>query len=81
VAALWCGTSLLATRWLQATSTAVVGLGAVATDAEEKKKSKYSSLSPLHYFTPIAVETFGAIGESAIDFFSAARTPHRNKDC
>ena len=66
VGALCCETSLcpdtLAASHLNG---AVVGLGAVATDA----KSKYSSLSPLYDFTPIAVETFGAIGESAMDFF------------
>ena len=48
---------------------AVVGLGAVGTEVEERKKSKNSNLSPLYDFTPIAVETFRAIGESAIDFF------------
>jgi len=39
----------------------------VANDAEEKK-SKYSSLPSLYVFTPIAMETFGAVGESAMDF-------------
>jgi len=29
----------------------------------------YSSLSPLYDFTPIAVETLGAVDESAMDFF------------
>jgi len=47
---------------------AVVGPSAVANEAEEKNKSKYSSLSPLYDFTPIAVETLGAVGESALDF-------------
>jgi len=40
----------------------------VANEAEEKKKSKYSNLPSLLDFTPIAVETFGAVGESAMDF-------------
>ena len=48
---------------------AVAGPGAAATDAEERKKSKYSSPSPLYDFTPIAVETLGAVGESVMDFF------------
>jgi len=39
-----------------------------ANEAEEKKKSKYSSLPPLYDFTSIAVETLGAVGESALDF-------------
>jgi len=39
----------------------------VANEAEEKK-SKYSSLPSLYDFTPIAVETVGAVGESAMDF-------------
>jgi len=34
----------------------------------DSKKSKYSSLSPLYDFTPIAVETLGAVGEAALDF-------------
>jgi len=33
-----------------------------------KKKSKYSSLPSLYDFTLIAVETLGAVGESAMDF-------------
>jgi len=48
---------------------AVVGPSAVANETDETKKSKYSSLPPLYDFTPIAVETLGAVGESALDFF------------
>jgi len=48
-------------------SRAVLGLGAVANKADEKK-SKYYSLPSLYDFTPIAVETSGAVGESAMDF-------------
>jgi len=75
LAALWCGTSLVLTRWLQATSTELSWIRAlwVATDAEERKKSKYSSLSPLYDFTSIAVETFVAIGDRLLP---AASTPH-----
>ena len=44
-----------------------MGPSAVANEGEEKNKSKYSSLSSLYDFTPIAVETLGAVGESALD--------------
>jgi len=47
---------------------AVLGPGAVANETDEKKKSKYSSLPSLYDFTPIAVKTLGAVGESAMDF-------------
>jgi len=42
----------------------------VADEAEDKKKSSYSSLPSLQAndFTLIAVETSGAVGESAMDF-------------
>jgi len=46
---------------------AVLGPGAVANKADEKK-SKYCSLPSLYDFTPIAVQTFGTVGESAMDF-------------
>jgi len=59
---------------------AVLGPGAVANEAEEKKKSKYSSLPSLYDFTPIAVETFGAVGEPAIDP-SGAGSPHHQYNC
>jgi len=45
-------------------------MGTVATDAQLRTgKSKYSSLSPVHDFTSTAVETLGAVRESALDFF------------
>ena len=37
-------------------------VGAVASEAERKKKAKYAHLEPSHYFMPIAVETLGAFG-------------------
>jgi len=46
---------------------AVHGSSAVVNEAEEKKKSKYISLSPLYDFTSIAVKTLGAVGQSALD--------------
>ena len=50
---------------------AVVGQGTVATDAERRKAAKYSALSPMYCFTPIAVETLGALGDEAAAFFRA----------
>jgi hypothetical protein len=50
---------------------AITGPGAVATDAELKKRRKYSSLDPaLYLFQPVAVETFGAFGQEAWDFIT-----------
>ena len=46
---------------------AVVGPGAVANDAENRKSAKYKSLSPLYNFWPVAVETLGALGAEALD--------------
>ena len=48
---------------------AVVSPGAVANDAESRKTSKYQSLAAMYRFTPIAVETIGALGEEASTFF------------
>jgi hypothetical protein len=48
---------------------AVTGPGVVADDAEQRKTLKYRSLSPHYHFTPIAVETLGAIGQEALTFF------------
>jgi Reverse transcriptase (RNA-dependent DNA polymerase) len=44
---------------------AVIGPGVVANDSESRKKSKYSNLSALYQFVPVAVETLGALGEDA----------------
>jgi len=49
---------------------AVTGAGAVATEAEAKKKLKYSRLSATYYFIPVAVESAGALGEDASDFIN-----------
>ena len=48
---------------------AVIGPGAVANDAETRKSTKYSSLSALYRFVPIAVETLGVPGDEALAFF------------
>ena len=42
--------------------------GAVAIQAEERKKQKYSCLSSTHLFTPIAIESSGVFGTEAISF-------------
>ena len=42
--------------------------GAVAALAEEKKRDKYAHLDPSHSFTPVAVETSGAIGLQSLAF-------------
>ena len=44
--------------------------GAAATEAEARKRSKYSSLAATYYFVPVAVETLGALGEEAAQFIS-----------
>ena len=48
---------------------AVVSPGSVANDSEDRKSTKYLALAPLYNFKPIAVETLGAQGECATDFF------------
>jgi hypothetical protein len=49
---------------------AVLGQGFVANDAEACKTSKYSALDADYTFTPIAIETLGALGSEASAFFS-----------
>jgi len=44
--------------------------GSAASEAESRKSAKYSELSVVHTFVPIAVETFGAWGPEAIAFVS-----------
>ena len=43
--------------------------GAVADEAEQKKKQKYSSLMTSHNLVPIAIETSGVFRSEAITFF------------
>jgi len=45
-----------------------VVLKPVVCGAEEKKCAKYASLSSMYELVPMAVETFGAIGEAALNF-------------
>lgn len=46
---------------------ASVGPGTVAADAETRKVSNYHSLQSTTSFTPVAVETAGPLGSSALD--------------
>ena len=48
---------------------AVLGSGIVANDTESRKSTKYSSLSALYCFIPIAIETLGMPGNKALSFF------------
>ena len=48
---------------------AVRSPSAVANDAEHRRTTKHSSLASLYRFTPIAVETLGALGDEASAFF------------
>jgi hypothetical protein len=48
---------------------AIQSPGAVANDAERRKKLKYRTLTSLYSFTPIAVESLGSVGEKALKFF------------
>jgi hypothetical protein len=48
---------------------AVIAPGAVANDAEQRKTAKYMALSATYKFVPVAVETLGAMGDEASQFF------------
>ena len=56
-----CPDTFAPSHILLATSEA----GAVAAQAEERKKQKYAELSTSHYFVPVAIETSGAFGPEA----------------
>jgi hypothetical protein len=62
---------MLAPRHL---NRAVTGPGVVATDAEQRKRVKYSTISQTHHFIPVAVETLGALGEDAASFLKELRS-------
>ena len=42
--------------------------GKVAASAEKRKCEKYQGLPPGHFFTPVAIETLGAIGPKSMVF-------------
>ncbi len=46
------------------------GAGLVAAAAEERKEAKYTGLSSLHCFTPVAIETSGVFGPKSLLFVS-----------
>ena len=50
-------------------SIASTETGAVAAEAEWRKKQKYSHLNSSHHFIPVAVETLGVFGCEAHTFF------------
>ena len=70
-----CPDTLALSYRAQATSSA----GAVADLAEGRRVDKYSSLGVGYYFTPIAIETFGAMGKSSLSFLKELR--HRVRQC
>ena len=41
----------------------------MANDAESRKSTKYSLLTALYRFIPIAIETLGVPGDEALSFF------------
>ena len=47
--------------------------------AEEKKVDKYTSLGPEYSFTPVAIETFGAMGKRSLTFVK--ELGHRVRQC
>ena len=57
---------------------AVTGPGVVATAAEARKQLKYEVISRTYNFSPIAIETFGALGEEALEFFKDLATRIKN---
>ena len=44
--------------------------GAIAALAEQRKKAKYLDLAQTHHFVAVVVETAGALGSDALDFFA-----------
>ena len=52
-------------------SVAVHSPGSVAKAAEVKKCAKYESLNRSYSFTPVAIETLGAIGPMSLKFLRA----------
>ena len=70
-----CPDTLALSYHSQATSSA----GAVADLAEGKKADKYSSLGVGYSFTPIAIETFGAMGKKTLSLLK--ELGHRVRRC
>ena len=53
----------------------VVAGGSITSDAETKNCQKYLSLAPFYEFVAIAIETYGAWGDSAVDFLCELGLP------
>ena len=51
-------------------SHATLAAGEVAELAEERKYTKYNSLTVTHSFTPVAIETSGTRSPKSLDFFN-----------
>ena len=49
-------------------ATSSTGAVAAAAAAEERKQAKYANLSQGYSFTPVAIETLGAIGPKSLAF-------------
>ena len=49
-------------------SVATRGAGAVAAQAEQRKRLKYAELEAIHHFVPVAIETSGVCGPEALQF-------------
>ena len=67
---VWFGTTCPDTLAPSHLNLAVTAAGAVANKSESHKRSKYIAIDQTHYFVPVAVETFGALGEEATAFFN-----------
>jgi hypothetical protein len=65
---VWCGTSRVPTPWLTVTSIQPSVELASLIEVEIIKRLKYTSLSAIYCFVPIAIKTLGAMGEDAADF-------------
>ena len=53
---------------------AATAAGSVAALAEERKINKYSHLSPSYFFTPLSIETMGAVGPKSRHFLKELGT-------
>ena len=52
-------------------SGATNAAGAVAAMAEDRKKTKYICLEPKYSFTPVAIESSGAVGPQTLSFLKS----------
>ena len=59
-----CPNTFAASRVILATSEA----GAIANQAEDRKRTKYAELLVSHHFVPVVIETSGVIGQGALSF-------------